>query len=335
MTRQMIILFLISTIFLACNNRQEQSNTKNLEATYGVASIPNDTSFNRQIIYSSIDNGITWNPVISDLPSDTKASFFDKKGNEIVFGTDNKGLFISENNKTKWKNIGEKLPSKKVNALHVSGEEIYVGLYNEGIYVTNNDGGLWQSLNHGLPNLKVQGILKIENEIWIGTDVGIYKTKDDLINWKSTHSGLQVLSLQEVNGKIIAGTSSGVLISNDSGETWKTIHNEGALHYTSVVGEKIFALYVSGDVFKSEDFGSTWTKFEYAPRESAYVYELIGVKDNLIMNNSYGVFQSKDNGQTWVHTYVEERFAFFDFIAFDNVIYGGTRPTSEYRNRKQ
>lgn len=329
----MIILLLISTIFFACNNNQKENNTKSLEANYSVASLPNDTLFNRQIIYSSSDNGKTWNPAITGLPKGTKASFFEKKGNEIVFGTENKGLFISENNKTKWKDIGEKLPSKKINALHISGEEIYAGLYNEGIYVTNNDGDLWQSLNNGLPNLKVQGILKIKNEILIGTDVGIYKTKENLINWKSKYSGLQILSLQEVNGKIIAGTSSGVLLSNDSGETWKTIHNEGALHYTSVIGENIFALYMSGDVFMSQDFGSSWSNFEYAPRESAYIYELAGVNEYLIMNNSYGVFHSIDNGLNWKHIFNEERFVFFDFIVFDNVIYGGTRPSNEYRNR--
>ena len=333
MTKQMIIPLIISTLFFACNISKKEKNIESLEANYSVASLPNDTLFNRQIIYSSLDNGETWNPAIKGLPNDTKVSFFEKKGNEIVLGTENKGLFITENDRKKWKDIGGKLPSIRINALHISGEEIYAGLYNEGIYVTKNDGELWQSLNKALPNLKVQAILKINNEILVGTDIGIFKTKDDLINWKSKHNGLQILSLQEINGKIIAGTSQGVLLSTDNGETWKTIHNEGALHYTSVVGEKMFALYMSGDVFMSEDFGSTWVEFEYAPRKAAYIYELVGVNEYLIMNNSYGVFQSINNGQNWKHIFNEERFVFFDFIVFGNVVYGGTRPSNEYRNR--
>ena len=332
-TRQIIILLLISTVFFTCNNRQKEGNIKSLETNYSLASLPNDTLFNRQIIYSSSDNGKTWNPAIKGLPTDTKASFLEKKGNEIVLGSENQGIFITENDRKKWKDIGEKLPSTRINALHISGEEIYAGLYNEGVYLTKNDGGLWQSLNKGLPNLKVQGILKINDEILVGTDIGIYKTKDDLINWKLKYSGLQILSLQEVNGKIIAGTSNGVLLSSDNGETWKNIHNEGAIHYTSVFGKDIFALYMSGDVFMSEDFGSTWVEFMYTPRKSAYIYELVGKNEYLIMNNSYGVFQSVDNGQNWKHIFNEERFVFFDFIVFDNVIYGGTRPSNEYRNR--
>lgn len=334
MSRQMIIYLIISTLFFSCNTSQKEKNIKNLKTNYSVASLPNDTLFNRQIIYSSSDNGKTWNTAITGLPNDTKASFFEKKGNEIVLGTENKGLFITENDRKKWKNIGEKLPSIKINALHISGEEIYAGLYNEGIYITKNDGDLWQSLNKGLPNLKVQGILKINDGILIGTDVGIFKTKNDIINWESKYSGLQILSLQEVNGKIIAGTSNGVLLSNDNGETWKNIHNEGAIHYTSVFGKNIFALYMSGDVFMSQDFGATWLEFEYAPRKAAYIYELVGMNDYLIMNNSYGVFQSIDNGLNWKHIFNEERFIFFDFIAFDNIVYGGTRPSNEYRNRK-
>ena len=333
MTKQLIISLIVSTLFISCNTSQKESNTKNLKTNYSAASLPNNTLFNRQIIYSSSDNGKTWNTAITGLPSDTKASFFEKKGNEIVLGTENKGLFITENDRNKWKDIGEELPSKKINALHISGKEIYTGLYNQGIFVTKNDGDLWQSLNKGLPNLKVQGILKIKDEILVGTDDGIYKTKDNLINWKSKYSGLQILSLQEVNGQIIAGTSKGILLSNDNGETWKTIHNEGALHYTSVLGEKIFALYMSGDVFMSEDFGTTWVEFDYTPRQSAYIYELVGTNEYLIMNNSYGVFQSIDNGQNWKHIFNEERFVFFDFVVFDNIIYGGTRPSNEYRNR--
>jgi len=333
MNKEVIIPVMISFLFFACNNNQKERSATNLKANYSVTSFSKDILFNRQIIYSTSDNGKTWNPAIQGLPNDTKASFFEKKGNEIVFGTENKGLFITKNDRQKWKDIGEKLPSKKINALYISGNEIYTGLYNEGIFVTKNSGESWQSLNRGLPNLKVQAILKRKNEIFVGTDIGIFKTKYDLINWKSKYNGLQILSLQEINGKIIAGSSQGVLLSNDNGETWKTIHNEGALHYTSVVGKRMFALYISGDVFMSEDFGSTWIKFEYEPRKSAYIYELIGLDDHLIMNNSYGVFQSKDNGQNWELIFTEERFAFFDFIAFDNVIYGGTRPTSEYRNR--
>jgi len=333
MTKQIMISLIISTLFISCHTSQKENNTKNLKTNYSVASLPNDTLFNRQIIYSSSDNGKTWNTAITGLPNDTKASFFEKKGNEIVLGTENKGLFITENDRKKWKDIGEKLPSKRINALHISGEEIYAGLYNQGIFVTKNDGDLWQSLNKGLPNLKVQGILKIKDEILAGTDDGIYKTKDNLINWKSKHSGLQILSLQEINGQIIAGTSKGILLSNDNGETWETIHNEGAIHYTSVFGEKIFALYMSGDVFMSEDFGATWVEFDYTPRQSAYIYELVGTNEYLIMNNSYGVFQSIDNGQNWKHIFNEERFVFFDFVVFDNIIYGGTRPSNEYRNR--
>lgn len=305
----------------------------NLSSVSSVMSLPNDTSFLPEIIYSSSDHGISWNPLITGLPDDTKVSFLEKMGNEIILGTENRGLFISENNRGGWKHIGMKLASRKINALHIARDEIFVGLYNKGIYVSHNNGKEWKSLNKTLPNLKVQGILKIKDEILVGTDDGIFKTSENLINWKSKLGKLQILSLQEVRGQIIAGTSNGVFLSKDKGENWEKIHDEGAIHYTSVVGNKIFALYVSGDVFMSEDYGVNWKEFDYSPREWSYIYELSGLSDKLIMSNSYGVFQSKDNGQQWKHVFKEERFVFFDFIVFDTVIYGGTRQSDEFRNR--
>ncbi len=217
---------------------------------------------------------------------------------------------------------------------HVSNHEIYVGLYRQGVYVSKTNGEDWLSLNEGLPNLSVQGILKVKDELIVATDIGIFKTQDGLKNWKGKFSGAQILSLNEFDGKIIAGTSSGILLSTDGGENWKYIHHEGSIHYTSIVDGKVFAMYISGDVFMSDNWGITWTNFSYTPRQQSYVYELTRVGNYLVMSNNYGVFRSIDYGENWEHIYKEERILFFDFIVFDNIIYGGTRAAMENRNKK-
>lgn len=247
--------------------------------------------------------------------------------------TDNQGVFITENNKSKWKYIGQGLPTPKINALQIADDDIYLGLYGQGIFKSSNNGSSWQSLNEELPNLNVQAILKINENLISGTDIGIFKTKNGLKGWQQK-SNYQILSLNEFEGKIIAGTSAGVLLSIDKGETWKQIHNEGAIHYTAFINNTIYAMYMSGEVFMSEDLGNTWIKFNYSPNYRAYIYELTQIGNDLLMSNSYGLFKSTDNGRSWDNYFKEERFVFFDFLVVNNVVYGATRIANEFRNGK-
>lgn len=293
-----------------------------------------DTTFVREIVVFSTDDGATWQPLSEGLPATTQASFIDKKGDELVLATDNQGIFVTENNKASWRDIGQDLPISKINALHVADNEIYVGLYRQGIYKSSDDGNSWQSLNNGLPNLRVQAILKLDENLLVGTDIGIFKTPIGQTDWKQKSSGSQVLSINEFNGKMIAGTSQGVLLSVDQGETWNTIHNEGAIHYTAYIDSIMYAFYVSGEGYRSTYFGNIWTKFDYLPKKGGYIYELAKVGNTLLMSNNYGLFKSTDKGNTWQNYLPEERFVFFDFMVIDNTVFGITRKADEYRNRK-
>lgn len=293
-----------------------------------------DTTFIREIVVLSTDDGATWQPLSEGLPATTQASFIDKKGDELVLATDNQGVFITENKKASWRDIGQDLPTSKVNALYVADDEIYVGLYQQGIYKSSDDGNSWQSLNNGLPNLRVQAILKLNENLLVGTDIGIFKTPVRQTDWTQKSSGAQILSINEFNGRMIAGTSQGVLLSVDQGETWNTIHNEGAIHYTAYIDSIMYAFYVSGEGYRSTYFGNIWTKFDYLPHEGGYIYELAKIRNNLLMSNNYGLFKSSDNGNTWQNYLPEERFVFFDFLVTDNTVYGITRQADEYRSRK-
>jgi photosystem II stability/assembly factor-like uncharacterized protein len=325
-------------LLLSCSNAPKEKAlppSSFEEQPHAAAKAPADTAFTRQVIYRSLDRGATWEPASSGLSQDVQASFFEKKGTEIVLATDNRGLFISENNRTAWKNIGQSLPGRKVNALHVSGDELYVGLHGQGVFVSSDNGGAWRPLNQGLPNLNVRAFVKHQSALVAGTDAGIFKKQEGATTWTQQFSGAQINSLNQEEGKIIAGTTVGVLLSADGGETWQVIHHRGALHSTAIAGGQVFALYISGDVFISADWGTTWNQAFYAPRKQSYVYELTRVNNDYVMSNNYGVFRSTDTGNTWALVHPEERMVFMDFIVFDSTLYGGTRTANEYRNRRK
>jgi len=288
---------------------------------------------NRPPLLLSKDFGETWTTVSEGLPDDLQVTFLESIGNEILIASDNRGLFLSSNNRTKWEAIGIQLPNPKINALHVTKDAWYVGIYRKGIYKSEDGGNNWKTINYDLPNLNVQSILKNEQELSIGTDDGIFILEPKEKSWKSTAIKTQVLSLYEYNDILVAGTSQGTALSKDRGKSWDWIRREGAVHYTHNLDQRIVELALNGDLVYSDDWGKTWIKMDYEPRYRSYVYEIIQHGPYLLMSNNYGIHRSIDNGQTWKLIYKTEVMGFFDFLIVEDVIYGGTRIWDEYRGR--
>ncbi len=331
------ILLCILIQILACNNQPTQINTK-------VESIPktspdifpknsiHPTSRNPLLI--STDFGKTWDNASGDLPKEIQVSFLEKKGKEIVMATDNLGIFISSQNRTQWTKIGKSLPTQKINSLHISGKTIFIGAYQNGIFSSDDNGGTWNNLTYNLPNLNVQSIWKLNNDLFAGTDEGIFKLLENEKKWHPTSVKAQTLSIYAFEEKLIAGTSQGTLISKNLGKDWNWIRQEGAVHYTHNIGKRIYELVLNGDLIYSDDWGQNWNESIYAPRSGSYVYEIAKVENYLMISNNYGIHRSIDDGQTWEHIFKTEAMGFFDFLVFENEIYGGTRAWDEYRKRK-
>ena len=319
------ILFIFLIPFMVqCNSAVDQTDTLGVEAPME----------ERAPLLMSIDFGETWTPIAKGLPSDTQVSFLALSGSEMVLASDNKGIFISQDNLSKWTSIGKDLPNSKINALYVSDQKIYVGIYQAGIYVTMDEGKSWQSLNHNLSNLNVQSILRYNQQLLVGTDFGLFMLANHANTWQATNLSTQVLSIYEYNDKLVAGTSQGTALSQDGGLSWEWIRQKGAVHYTQYINQRIVELALNGDVIYSDDWGENWNETQYQPRTGSYVYEIIQVGDYQIMSNNYGIHRSRDQGKSWAHIFETESMAFFDLIAIGNTIYGGTRAWDEYRKRK-
>lgn len=326
-----IILILIAQLLFSCNSTENNQGEIESNVLYPLAQISEQTK--RFPLLISDDFGETWESATEDLPEEIEVSFIEKKGNELVLASDNMGIFISSENKSKWKSIGDQLPDKKINAMHISGEWIYVGLYRQGLYQSNNEGLTWESLNYNLKNLNVQSILNIDKQLLVGTDDGIFMLNHNTNLWKETDIKSQVLSIYQYNGTLVAGTSLGTVISKDKGDRWEWIRKEGSVHYTHNIGKRVIELVLNGDVVYTDDWGANWTQTQYEPRTGSYVYEIIENGDYQLLSNNYGIHRSTDKGKTWQHIFKTETMAFFDLISNGDEIYGGTRTWDEYRKR--
>ena len=333
-----INLILIIQFFFSCNSAEIRTGSDFKKVSeLNILSIPCEPnkSDKRLPLLVSSDFGKTWESTVNNLPDDIQVSFIEEKGSEMVLASDNMGVFISSENKSKWNSIGDKLPNKKINALSISKEKIYVGVYHQGMYRTTNEGQTWESLNYDLQNLNVQSILKLDKQLLIGTDEGIYVLDDNTRLWKETNVKSQVLSIFEYDGRLVAGTSQGTLISENKGSHWEWIRKEGAVHYTHNIGKRIIELVLNGDIVYSDDWGENWNQTQYGPRKGSYVYEIIESGEYQLISNNYGIHRSNDNGNTWELIFKTESMAFFDLISIEDKIYGGTRSWDEYRKRNK
>lgn len=282
-------------------------------------------------LYTSIDFGKTWKPINTEIPKDANVSFIEPFEEELVVATDNYGVFISKNNRTKWMAISDNLPSKKINALHVNNNEIYVATYNSGLYFTKDNGLNWETINYNLGNLNSQSILMNDEKLLAGTDDGIYELEESTKKWTLLFPNVQVLTLFKNENRLVAGTNLGTLLSTDNGKSWNWIHQEGAVHYTKLIDTTIVEMYIHNDVFISNNWGNNWINADYKPRDGSYIYEVERVENAFVMSNNYGIFQSFDGGQTWDFGLKTGKILFFELFAVDAVLYGGTRQGNEYR----
>jgi len=334
MTRS--IAFLLLLVFAATNGacvenakakEKQKENPENLPKRISAA--------DRHPVLISRDFGESWEASSSGLPQNLQVSFMELKGEEIVLASDNKGIYISGNQRSSWRSIADELPNPKINALAVQGEIIYAGVYRQGIYWSNDEGENWESLNFDLPNLNIQSILFFEQKLFVGTDQGIFYRESEQKNWIGTQLKAQVLSMYAYEGKLIAGSSQGTALSLDGGENWKWIRQEGAVHYTHNIGERIIELALNGDLVYSDDWGESWQNTNYEPRYGSYIYEITRVKDYQLFSNNYGLHRSKDAGKNWNLIFKTENLAFFDLIMIGDELYGGTRSWDEFRARSK
>ena len=330
---------LLSILFffvLSCNSTSDKTSSIFQDSdALNMHSTPRSKSNlqDRSPLLVSYDFGESWKSASANLPKDLQASFIELKENELVLASDNMGIYLSTHNKTKWKNIGGKLPNNKINALYVDGENIYAAVYQKGIYHTTDDGNNWIPINYDLRDLKVQSILKWNKRLFIGTDSGIFILDQDSNSWKATNIKSQVLSIYEFDNKLVAGTSLGTCISKDGGNQWKWIRKQGAVHYTHHIGKRIIELLLNGDVIYTDDWGNNWINTIYSPRRDSYVYEIIKCGNYQILSNNYGIHRSQNNGISWEHLYETESEAFFDLLPIGDIVYGGTRTWDEFRKR--
>jgi photosystem II stability/assembly factor-like uncharacterized protein len=141
-------------------------------------------------VYVSTDNGDSW--ALAGLGGIiTNVLLQDPLTPNILWaGTEEKGLFRSDDGGRSWRDAGRKLHGSPVYSIAVHPMRpslIFVGTYGQGVF-RSRDGGLsWEAVNRGIGNLDIHSLLVLPGDpviVLAGTlNGGLYRSSDGGTNW--------------------------------------------------------------------------------------------------------------------------------------------------------
>ncbi|MDD3875108.1 MAG: T9SS type A sorting domain-containing protein [Bacteroidales bacterium] len=271
-------------------------------------------------IYKSLDNGMTWNVSNNGISGSVSAiRSLVKISTNIVAGTD-AGVFYSADNGNSW-TVSAGTSSLNVWSMVVKGTNVFLSTLGSGIYKSINNGQNWSACNTGIttPLVDIRFLTIKGTDIYAGSDGrGIYKSTNDGGSWTTSNTGLPgsyyaIVGLAVVGNNIIAGTGgAGVYKSTNDGANWSSVNNGiSSTDYImdmSVNGSSIYASTLTGNLYKTTDYinwnavspgNFTATRFEAFFQDGTDFF--VGTWGFGSPEQSYGLFKTPDDGQTWNH----------------------------------
>ena len=273
------------------------------------------------IVFRSSDLGSTWLPTSDGLPNDVEVSQLAVKGEQIVMSTLNHGLYISDRERQSWQQLGtDHLPNLNITALLVDGDAIYAAVFKQGIYASRDEGQTWLlAYKAQKANDIVHGIYKVGDEIWFSVRNLLYAKQDGSDSLREIFVGGQVTNLVQVGQNIVGSAYGGMVLSKDGGATWKWILEQDRPLKLSLVGDKIYALYMPYRVEVSEDMGQTWKSIQAEDASSKPFFDTAKTI-KAYESAQYGVYNHW--AEHWDHffrVYTEEEG--IDFVTVGGVVY--------------
>ncbi len=265
--------------------------------------------------YFSTDNGASWS-TIETLDGALIWSFY-VKGDTVYAGGINK-IYRSVDGGDTFTEIEVPFNYSTVviNSFTSIGQAFFMGTSYDGVYKSTDNGSTWLPANTGMGPKSVKTLAVTQSSFLVAGayTAGFYKSTDNGLNWNKSVNGFPAGSLVwtmcNSNNGLLAGTGDGLYKTTDSGTWWVKLTGENdTINYGTVYGiatrdQEIYAAITyqfNGIVYKSTDFGETWTRSGngFAPNIQ-YMRSIAVSGNNIVAGSDQGIYYSTDDGNTWI-----------------------------------
>jgi hypothetical protein len=280
-------------------------------------------------VYSSTDNGTSWNPTGLDniIVISLAVMSTGESGMNLFAGTF-WGIYLSADNGTSWSKVSFGLGNHKVHSLAVIDTNLFAGT-EDGVFLSPTNGTYWIPVSTGLTNKSINSLTVIDTNLYAGTKEGLFISTNNGTTWNLTGlTGESINALAVIDTNLFAGTdTSGVLRSTDNGVNWEIISNPD-------MDKNIGTLAVS----KTDLFVGTSNGFYMTPNKGTYwipltsgltntvVHALASSDTYLFVGTSGGMFRSTNNGTNWTEINVGLKTTVVSSLATSgDTLYAGSR----------
>ncbi|MFH1688341.1 MAG: glycosyl hydrolase [bacterium] len=196
---------------------------------------PNTLYYGSHRLYKTTDGADLWTPISGDLTNGDDPGNLTfgtittidvaRTDDQVVYvGTDDGNVWVTQNGGSGWTNISAQLPTRWVTRVVVdpySSGTAYVTQsgYTVGdplphIHRTEDYGASWADIHGNLPDAPVTDVVVdplLDSTLYVGTDFGVYYTKNLGQSWAAFGSGMPMVPLNDLcfhegTRKLVAGT---------------------------------------------------------------------------------------------------------------------------------
>ncbi|WP_405382277.1 YCF48-related protein [Maribacter sp. LLG6340-A2] len=263
-------------------------------------------------IYSSINNGTTWNVIVNDLPTPNLITELTEHNGTLYCSINNKGVYKSLDGGSTWTAANAGIENETFYTLQVFENKIVAGLANGGIMVSLDNGTTWLDRSEGVQNIQFAGLSITETKIYaVGRasavpqgSPGLYVSENDGETW--TPIAVPYINPNGLTDVFVDGTDvyvadvGHIYLSSDEGQTWQqtTLSTFATVRNIGKYEDYIYATTSNGRYYITRDKGSIWTMVKNE-ESSDFINDLYITNGNILMSTDEGVYQSKDDGITW------------------------------------
>lgn len=190
-------------------------------------------------VFFSADTCNSWTDRSNGIPSGVNVISLYTKGNKVIAGTTDGGVFISNNEGLNWNVANTGLPNHDITAVAFIGDTLFAGTEYGHFFISNDNGSTWNPSNfyyfYNIPSITIR-----QNVIYVTSYTSIFKSSDFGNTW--IYFGPGECFTYDQTGNFFSAYSNQTYSSSDSGITW----NEES---TGLIQQSFFNAMCTDDQF--------------------------------------------------------------------------------------
>ena len=316
MAIRIVSFFFLITFFVACQgeNQKPASTAVVLASAAGELPVlspqaPPET----RIIFQSVDDGKNWDNAGNALPAEAQDGRLFSSNGDLYLSIE--GGYYRRNPSTDapvWEK--KTFPDPAITSIFAGQNGLFAYGQKAGFYQEMLGSGLWMPLGNTLKGQNVYTLLETpDGRVVIGSDSGIYTSKDGCKTWRKVFGDESITSIIESDGVLFACGIKSLMYSTDSGDTWSRKDTGlGRPNQAQKIKGGLAAIFFDADkhpgatlsdnkskIFFTADQGESWTRMDANLPVAKDIYTIKQAGPYLFCSLDTGIFRSADQGKTW------------------------------------